>query len=178
VIASFRKILTNFDIFHLEEMSLEKFGFKAIQSSESSFTSSKDPTTMQDLLTHISSLQGTVAAVQGSLIYLEKKTKEYSPSTNCTKCIMLRAKLNDTHLELQKRRSQKEMLQRIKTLEKRVKELERENLRLKYMKTNKEDKEENNNDNKGEGSNIIKDNNIEVVINNKESKEKNNNSDR
>ncbi|CAG8792170.1 3902_t:CDS:1, partial [Racocetra persica] len=37
----------------------------------------------QLLLTHIGSLQDTVAAVASSLNYLEKKTKEYSSDSSC-----------------------------------------------------------------------------------------------
>ncbi|CAG8769724.1 13103_t:CDS:1, partial [Gigaspora rosea] len=72
----------------------------------------------------------TVAAVQSSLVRLEKKTKEYTSGSGCSNCAFLRTKLNDTYAELKKRKSQKKLLQQVDTLEKRVRELEQENLRF------------------------------------------------
>jgi hypothetical protein len=136
-------------------MSLEKFGFKAIQSSASS-SSNNSSLSGQDLLTHIGSLQDTVAAVQSSLICLEKNTKDYSEGLKCPKCIVLRSRINDLHEELRKRRTEKEMIQRIQSLEKKVKALENENFRLKFLNNKDKDKSEdnnnnNNNNNKEEG---------------------------
>ncbi|CAG8828626.1 27619_t:CDS:2, partial [Gigaspora margarita] len=88
-------------------------------------------TSRQDLLTHIGSLQDTVAAVQSSLVHLERKTKQFSNGkSGCPECIFLCSKLNDAHTKLKKRKSQKEMVKKIQDLEKRARELEKENLRL------------------------------------------------
>ncbi|CAG8837515.1 10040_t:CDS:1, partial [Gigaspora margarita] len=112
-------------------MSFEKFGFNIIQSSSSSASANNASTSRQDLLTHIGSLQDTVTAVQSSLVNLERKTKEFSnDKSGCPGCTFLRSKLNDAHTELKKRKSQKEMVKKIQDLEKRARELEKENPRL------------------------------------------------
>ncbi|CAG8768837.1 10322_t:CDS:1, partial [Racocetra persica] len=112
-----------------KEMSFEKYSFNIIQTSDSFFsTSTNTAITHQDLLTYISSLQDTIAAVASSSNRLEKKTKEYSSGSSCKKYALLRIKLNDTYTELKKRKSQKEMLQKIKDLKKHVIDLEKENL--------------------------------------------------
>ncbi|CAG8844074.1 36815_t:CDS:1, partial [Racocetra persica] len=67
-----------------KEISLEKYGFNVIQTSDSSFsTFTNTAITRQDLLTYISSFQDTVAAVASSLNHLEKKTKKYSSDSSC-----------------------------------------------------------------------------------------------
>ncbi|CAG8799049.1 35144_t:CDS:1, partial [Racocetra persica] len=102
-----------------KEISLEKYGFNVIQTSDSSFlTFTNTIITRQDLFTYIGSLQNTIATVTSSLNRLEKKTKKYSSSSSCKRCALLHIKLNDTYTELKKRKSQKEMLQKIKDLEK------------------------------------------------------------
>ncbi|CAG8809575.1 5983_t:CDS:1, partial [Racocetra persica] len=102
-----------------KEICLKKYSFNIIQTSDSSSSTSTNTAIIrQDLLIHISSLQDTVAAVASSLNRLKKKTKEYFSGSSCKECILLRIKLNNTYTELKKRKSQKEMLQKIKDLEK------------------------------------------------------------
>ncbi|CAG8784158.1 29094_t:CDS:1, partial [Racocetra persica] len=87
-------------------------------TSDSSFlTFTNIAITYQNLLTHIGSLQDTVAVITSSLNRLEKKIKEYSSGSSCKECVLLCTKLNDTYTELKKRKSRKEMLQKIKDLE-------------------------------------------------------------
>ncbi|CAG8756751.1 1130_t:CDS:1, partial [Racocetra persica] len=101
-----------------KEISFKKYGFNIIQTSDfSSSTSTNTAITRQDLLIHIGSLQDTVAAVASLLNHLEKKTKEYSNGSSCKEYALLRTKLNDIYMELKKRKSQKDMLQKIKDLE-------------------------------------------------------------
>ncbi|CAG8832590.1 10692_t:CDS:1, partial [Racocetra persica] len=72
-----------------KEISLEKYSFNVIQTSNFSFSISTNTViTHQDLLTHIGSLQDTVAAIASSLNRLEKKTKEYSSSSSCKGCAL------------------------------------------------------------------------------------------
>ncbi|CAG8805967.1 11166_t:CDS:2, partial [Racocetra persica] len=107
-----------------KEMFLKKYGFNIIQTSDSSSSISTNiAITCQDLLTHI-------AAIRSSLNHLEKKTKEYFSGSSCKECVLLRIKLNDIYTELKKRKSQKEMLQKIKDLEKHMMDLEKKNLYL------------------------------------------------
>ena len=104
-------------------MSLEKYGFNVIQSSASSSTSTSTAS-RQDLLTHLGSLQDTVAAVQSSLVRLEKKTREYTSGSGCPNCVHLKNKLNDAYAELKKRKSEKKLFQEINNLKKHVHDLE------------------------------------------------------
>ncbi|CAG8812898.1 13443_t:CDS:1, partial [Racocetra persica] len=67
-----------------KEISLEKYSFNIIQTSNSFFlTFTNTVITHQDLLTHIGFFQDTIAAVASSLNCLEKKIKEYSSGSSC-----------------------------------------------------------------------------------------------
>jgi hypothetical protein len=147
-------------------MSLEKFGFGAaasLSSSSSSNTPTSNSTSYQDILTHIGSLLDTTTALHRSLLGVENKVQNLplAIKTKCPSCAALRHKLFESNLELRKRKSHTEMIKKIKTLEDRVKALESENFRLKFLKDNDNS---NNNNNNNHNNNNKNNNNKEKVI--------------